>query len=949
MLVFPVLSTKAGDPAINWKTLKSKNFIIHYPQKYRKAAEKTKVLAEKAHQLLVPFMRWQPSSPTHIVVSSYTDQANGSATVYYRKTIRIFITYPSNNSTLADFDDWLWILLIHEYTHILNMDTKGKLPRLINAVFGQLWVPNSFLPTWIIESMAVYSETVFSSKGRNRSAIYDMYMRTDILSGRFLRLDQISGAPIPYPHGTIPYLYGSRFIWFLAKKFGDKNIGLYSHSYGKRNIPWGLNKSSHQTWGKSIEKLYKEFKTHLKLKYQYVKSRIIDRGVREGKNITKSGEYHFYPSFHPDKNNLLLFNGSDGHSPRSLKIATLNNKKKIEKVKTVFNPITAAGKGIWYNSGVYFHQLELHKKVYSFNDIFFLDLKTQNLKQITQGKRIYSPIPTKKGFYAVKSHGTRSDLVFLNKKGKFKKTILKNGEDVYIYTPALSPDKKYLTYSIWKKGKRKIKLLELTSGKTETLTSNSGMNTDPVWTPDQKYIIFSSDRTGIFNLYALELKTKQIFQITNLTGGAFNPSISADGKTIAYSGYNKKGYDIYIMDFKIDNCLEPLPESPRVKPLQFFSNYYGTGKTNDYKPWKYLLPVAWMFDYGYTQSSAFNLTLFGFDPVNHHYYDSNLTWSFLDDYYSFNFNYEYSRFKFPVYASFYAGNYQKENMWVNDQWQDYEWNYYKAEVSSTYPLITKMRRSLYAYLTGNIYRGIPENKRPVPRPDSTLPQYPKQLTKSSVKLGGYYYATKSSTYALDWESGLYASAYAQADFSSSTQTVYKFSAQSIYRRKLPFGKHWVLSFNLKAGSSVNSNSSEFVIGGTQFRMKDNFLPWEINYNNIHGFPNYNELGSHYYSSSIYLTFPLRWIDQGISTLPVYLRRISGKIFFDAGKTFNDELEFEVPLMAMGGEIKLSMLQGYQAKVNFILGFSRGFGEYGEWTWYSALSSPLPTSISNIFR
>jgi hypothetical protein len=894
-------------------------------------------------------MKWQPASPTHIVVSSFTDQANGSATVYYRKTIRIFITYPSNISTLSDFDDWLWILLVHEYTHILNMDTKGKLPRLINAIFGQLWVPNSFLPTWIIESMAVYSETTFSSKGRNRSAIYDMYMRTDILSGRFLRLDQISSAPVPYPHGTIPYLYGSRFIWFLAKKFGDKNIGLYSHSYGKRNIPWGLNKSSQQTWGKSIENLYKEFKNQLKLKYQYVESRIIDRGIREGKNITKSGEYNFYPSFHPEKKELLLFNSSDGHSPRSLKIATVSKHKTIEKIQTVFNPITAAGKGIWFDSSVYFHQLELHKKVYSFNDIFSFDLKTQKLRQITQGKRINSPIPIKNGFYAVKSYGTRSDLVFLDKKGNLKNTILKNKVDTYIYTPALSPDQKYLAYSIWEKGKRRIKLLHLKSGKIETLTSDMRMNADPVWTPDQKYIIFSSDRTGIFNLYAYELKNKQVHQITNLTGGAFNPSVSADGKTIAYSGYNKKGYDIYLIDFDIDKCLAPLPSPPTVKPLQFFSKDDGTGKTGDYKPWKYLLPVAWMFDYGYTQSSAFNLTLFGFDPINHHYYDSDLTWSLLDDYYSFNFNYEYNRFKFPVYASFFAGNYQKNNMWINDQWKDYEWNYYKAEISSTYPLLTKMRRSLYVYLTGNIYRGIPENNRPVPRPDSTLPQYPEQLTKSSVKLGGYYYSTRSSTYALNWESGLYASVYAQADFSSSNETIYKFSAQGIYRRKLPFGKHWVLSLNLKAGSSVNSSSSQFVIGGTQFRMKEKFQPWNINYNNIHGFPNYNELGKHYYSSSIYLTFPLGWIDWGISTLPFYLRRFSGKIFFDAGKTLNNELELKTPLMAMGGEFKITMFQGYQAKVDLIFGFSRGFGEYGEWTWYSAISSPLPTSINNIFR
>ncbi len=108
------------DPALNWRTFETKHFKTIYPKRYEKSAYRAAAMAEQAHTLLVPLMGHTPKGKTTLVVSSYTDSANGNATVYFRRTIRLFLTSPADVSELSDFDDWLWILILHEYTHILH-------------------------------------------------------------------------------------------------------------------------------------------------------------------------------------------------------------------------------------------------------------------------------------------------------------------------------------------------------------------------------------------------------------------------------------------------------------------------------------------------------------------------------------------------------------------------------------------------------------------------------------------------------------------------------------------------------------------------------------------------------------------------------------------------------------------------------------------------------------
>jgi hypothetical protein len=144
---------RAGDPRLSWRSLETKHFVVNFATRDRRAAHRVAVLAEAAHELLGPFLRRSPRRRTHLVITDYTDSANGLAMVLPRNVIHVYLVAPDVYSTLNDHDDWLFGLILHEYTHILHLDTIGGIAKLVNWIFGKTHLQ----PSWWIEGLAAVS------------------------------------------------------------------------------------------------------------------------------------------------------------------------------------------------------------------------------------------------------------------------------------------------------------------------------------------------------------------------------------------------------------------------------------------------------------------------------------------------------------------------------------------------------------------------------------------------------------------------------------------------------------------------------------------------------------------------------------------------------------------------------------------------------------------------
>ena len=130
-------------PFWNWKVIESANFRVVFPEDLHETAQKTTQYFEEAHSFLSPLFRWQPHHKTQILVIDNRDSANGLTSPVARYGIVIWTTPPDVWSGLNVYDDWLRQLVIHEYTHFLNMDTTDSFWEPLRYIFGDTFLPNS--------------------------------------------------------------------------------------------------------------------------------------------------------------------------------------------------------------------------------------------------------------------------------------------------------------------------------------------------------------------------------------------------------------------------------------------------------------------------------------------------------------------------------------------------------------------------------------------------------------------------------------------------------------------------------------------------------------------------------------------------------------------------------------------------------------------------------------
>lgn len=136
LLLALAATARAMDPELVWRTLESRHFVIHYYAGEERLARRLAVVAEDAHAKLAPLLDHEPRRKTHVVLSDDTDQANGFALVQPYPFVHLYATAPEDRSELNDYDDWLSALILHEYTHVLHLDTIHGLARVVNFLFG---------------------------------------------------------------------------------------------------------------------------------------------------------------------------------------------------------------------------------------------------------------------------------------------------------------------------------------------------------------------------------------------------------------------------------------------------------------------------------------------------------------------------------------------------------------------------------------------------------------------------------------------------------------------------------------------------------------------------------------------------------------------------------------------------------------------------------------------
>lgn len=939
------------DPFLEWRTIHTDHFDIHYHDPLALVARRVAAVAERAHVTLREIFGFEPQpslgqTRIQIVLTDDSDSANGSATAIPFDTIRLYAEPPEDLSTLSDYDDWLTTLVSHEHTHILHLDQASGVPSILNAILGKVYMPNHVLPAWMTEGIAVWQETERTSGGRLRSSMWDMYLRADALEDRFWRIDQVSNGADRWPHGESAYLYGSHFMRFIAERYGRESIAAMAQDYGGSVLPYGINRVAERATGHTFTELWDQFLAERRTHYQAMQAEVDALGRIDGVRITTHGESTRAPRFLRD--GRLVYMRGDNYSRARLMIVD----PATGQTGDTFARLNAGGEGAVHPDGSYvlFSRVDWYRDIYAYADLFRRDLVTGEETRITEGLRAREPDISPDGRHvaftttrAGTSHLMLADLEDI--RGTMHE-LAPHDRFELVYTPRFSPDGRSVVFSSWSSGGyRDIQIVDIDTGRIDELTHDRAQDSDPVFSPDGQVVYFASDRTGISNIYAYRLASGTVRQITNVVTGAYTPAISADGGTLVYLGYTSWGFDLFRLDGLDANGFREAPVYVDTRPAGSDTEEYLTVESEAYDPLPTLYPRSYMLDLAQDAfGSQLGISAHGGDVVGQHAYQLRLGFGLVRGNLQVDASYTYMRSPLDVsiggfrYLN-YAGGLSVggvDRQWVQDQ--------YGGVAALAYYFPRAFRYDAVSLSYAATYTARAEPWLYDLDPNTPPPQLPYLGLYSILRFGWTYSDVERYAYDISASNGrtvsigvaladpLFGSSYRVATFTWSV-------AQYI-----PLWEHHVLALRYGGGVSGGDLDQRGVFGVGGF---PNVAPISGLYDPnvlggvvLRGYPTNSRYGTQMHLAQAEYRFLVGRFNAGVLTLPIYVNRIYASVFADFGDAFSSTFDLSRFRLGVGGEVLIDFTLFYIIGLTLRVGYARGVMEGGIDQVYGNLGTPF---------
>ena len=940
------------DRRLEWRSVETEHFRVHYPEPLGAVARRVLFLAEHAQRTLAPLLGHEPQH-TEIVLSDESDAANGSATSLPYNTMWLFVTAPGDLTPLADYDDWLGVLITHEHTHVVHTDTIRGLPAIVNAILGKTLAPNLVQPRWLIEGLAVHEETHESSAGRIRSAFYDMYMRMEALDDQLLALDRLSNSIDRWPRGTSWYLYGAFFMDWVAARYGREALREMSLDYGRRMISYGVSRTFERATGHGVVELYDEWRAEVRARYLRQRSQIEARGRVEGRRLSHHGEFARRPRWLDAE--TIVYDAYDGENDQQLRAVPVADPERWRELSRASGETYAA---VAPDGTLVYGGADAHRDIYFRYDLFRFDPRTGARTRLTDGWRAREPDVSRDGrrvVFTVNGGGTRHLMIaeLADVEGSAR-PLVRSRRFEQVYTPVFSPDGTQVAYSCWSRGGyRDLRVVDLATGAVRAITRDRYFDSGPEWSHDGRTLYFSSDRMGgVFNLFAYDLEEQVLRQLTNVVGGAFSPALSPDGSQLAYIGYSSRGQDLWTIalsdtyDRPVPSPAEDARESSRESTP--FPEGWAAAHSERYRPALTMYPRSWFFEAG---SDSFGtqlaILLAGEDAAGFHQWSARVGLSLPGAHVQASAAWTFSHLATPISLSaFRQVNQRSTGLQVagaNVPWIE---ELYGGSVG----LARSIPRAFHSESVGLSYTAsYSQALEPVAvefEPDGPLPRLPALGFHSYVSANWSYSDIRRHLYDMTPSAGKSLGlglSFAHPVIGSLYRSV-RLTWSITGHVEAPWAQHHV--FSMRYGGGIGAGDpgrvSTFAIGG--FSEAD-LLTSLLNQSSLggvalRGYDPFSRGGDQLHLLQLEYRFPIVRIMRGFWTLPLYFRRLYASVFADVGDAFYGSFDPQTLRVGVGAELFLDFTIGYILPFTFRAGFAYGAMEGGGPRFYFHLGRPF---------
>ncbi|MGB6603879.1 MAG: hypothetical protein WBE65_06245 [Steroidobacteraceae bacterium] len=463
-------------------------------------------------------------------------------------------------------------LAVHELTHLAITDRAspedyrwrhffhGKVqvdaahPETL--LYYYLTVPRGTMPRWYSEGAAVFMETwMMGGVGRAQGGYDEMVFRAMVQDGAkfYDPLGLVSkGTEVDFQTGANAYLYGTRFMDYLAFTYGPERLLTWwrrdpgSRRYYADQFQHVFGLSLNDSWRRWIDFEHEFQRKNLQSVHEHPLTEFHDvthkdLGAVSRSYLSRDGSRLYTAVRYPGQvAHLVSISRADGSVTN---LAEIKGSKGYTVTSLAFDPQTET---LFFTSD----------NVKSYRNLEAFDLRTGKTRTLFHAGRIGDIVfnPTDRSLWGLRFANGRNELVRLPPPYNEWHRLHTFAPDEEAFDLDLSADGTLASLSVSGRGPRvgaphvtQVRVMRtdaLAHGDTtpvHTITLGSAVPEGFVFSPDGRYLFGSSYYTGVSNIYRYELATEKLDAVSNAALGFFRPLPLDDSRLIVLR-YSAKGF-----------------------------------------------------------------------------------------------------------------------------------------------------------------------------------------------------------------------------------------------------------------------------------------------------------------------------------------------------------------------------------------------------------------------
>ena len=573
---------------LRWYRLTTPHFRVLYPEGFDTTAQRTAQRLEALHEPVSASLGRRPR-PISVLLQNQTTNSNGFVTLFPRRS-EFFAVTPQNPGLLGTYD-WLDLLAVHEYRHVVQNDKALQgYGRVLYTLLGNtgLALPLLTVPDWFAEGDAVSTETLLSTSGRGRIPNFDLGMRANLLAGRrFSYQKAVSGSY----RDNVPnhYVLGYFLTTYLKQTYGpDVWSRVLNRNYRRFPWPFAFSASIRNETGLRVEDLYRKTGNDLtetwRKQQEYLNhtpAAMFPVSVEQGRTRNPVFTNYQYPQFLTDSTVLCVKSGL-GDTPRLVLLDKNRQEKRVYVQGFPNDPgmlSATSTKACWIEFG-----FDPRWGQRDYSNIRLLDLRTGKLSRLpnhhTAHRARYTAAalsPDNSRIVVVdNTDGNRTQLVVLDARTGTIQKRLSNPDNEFYQHPRWQADNRTIVAVALKNGKKTIQRIDSQENTHTDLLprANENLSNPQPW---GDFILYNSPRSGIDNIYAVDTRTRALFQVTSRPLAAYHAAVSPVGHRLAFDDFSADGFRI--ADMPLDPATwKPVVVGSAGAGLPQAVRYFGSGR-----------------------------------------------------------------------------------------------------------------------------------------------------------------------------------------------------------------------------------------------------------------------------------------------------------------------------------------------------------------------------------